>query len=318
MRIAYLGSGEFGLPSLQMAAASFTLVGAVSQPDKPAGRGGKLTPTPIAAWITEHHSALPLIKPVDVNSPEIVDVVHSWKPDLLLIIAFGQKLSARLLGDVPAINLHASLLPRWRGAAPINWAILGGDTTTGNSVISIAERMDAGLIYGQSRREIRPEMTAGELHDALSADGPALVERVVREISAGAASPIAQEESLRTRAPKLSREMARLTPEMTGEDARRTINGLSPWPGVTASCRGAPLKLVRATRSAAVATPQGAAIRIVDPLNGIVAFGEGTTLRLLEVQPAGKRVMPWRDFANGAKLAEGEGLEFAAPGVLPS
>lgn len=312
MRIAYLGSGEFGLPSLQMAAATFTLVGAATQPDKPAGRGGKLTPTPIAAWMAEHHPALPLIKPANVNMPEIIETVHSWKPDLLLIIAFGQKLSAGLLGDIAAINLHASLLPRWRGAAPINWAILGGDTVTGNSVISIAERMDAGLVYGQSRREIRPETTAGELHDALSADGPALVERVIREISAGTARPITQDEALRTKASKLTREMARLSEGMTAEEARRTINGLSPWPGVTASCRGTQLKLMRATRSEAIVPARAVGARIIDPASGVVGFGDGTTLRLLEVQPAGKRVMPWRDFANGAKLSEGDRIESCA------
>ena len=120
MRIAFLGSGEFGLPTLQALAARHTLVGVVSQPDRPAGRGKELTPTPIAAWTAANLPSVPLLKPEDVNTPDMVAAIHAWKPDAAVVIAFGQKLSPQLVDPAalgPAINLHASLLPRWRGAA---------------------------------------------------------------------------------------------------------------------------------------------------------------------------------------------------------
>jgi methionyl-tRNA formyltransferase len=184
MRIVFLGSGAFGLPTLQHLAARHTVVGVVTQPDKPAGRGSKLTPTPIGAWAAEHLPGTPLIKPEKINTPEVRDLVRSWECDAWVVIAFGQKLGPTLLADRFAINLHASLLPRWRGAAPINHAILAGDTVTGNSVITLADRMDAGLVLGQSRRPIEPAQTTGELHDLLATDGPALVEQVLAEHAA--------------------------------------------------------------------------------------------------------------------------------------
>jgi methionyl-tRNA formyltransferase len=308
MRIAFLGSGEFGLPTLQALAGRHEVVGVVSQPDRPAGRGATLTPTPIAAFAQTSLVGTPLVRPEDVNVPGVVEAIHAWRPDAMVVIAFGQKLSPELVDHArvgPAINLHASHLPRWRGAAPINWAILGGDTTTGNSVISIAQRMDAGVIYAQSTRPIEPTQTAGELHDLLSADGPALVLSVLDALAQGRAMPITQDESLKTRAPKLSRGMAVVDFAKDAETCRRTINGLSPWPGVTVGFRGQPLKLLRAGPGEGAKGRPG---EILDPLSGLVSCGNGP-IRILDVQPAGKRVMPWRDFANGHKVKSQELLE---------
>lgn len=307
MRIAFLGSGEFGLPTLKALFERHEVVGVVSQPDRPAGRGVALTPTPIAAWVQEHRTGTPIIKPEDVNVPAITAQVHAWKPQAMVVIAFGQKLSPELVDPSrvgTAVNLHASLLPRWRGAAPINWAILGGDTTTGNSVISIAARMDAGVIYATSKRPILPTQTAGELHDLLSSDGPELVLGVVDALERGIASGAAQDETLKTRAPKLNRAMAVIDFAATAEECRRKVNGLSPWPGVTVGFRGQPLKVLRAGSVAGSGATPGA---IVDVGQGLVACGEGL-LQLLEVQPAGKRVMLWRDFANGHQVRSQEVL----------
>ena len=317
MRIAYLGSGEFGLPTLRALADRHTIACVVSQPDRPAGRGGKLTPTPIAAFAAEHLTGVPLIKPEDVNASEVVAAIHGTKPDAMVVIAFGQKLSPQLVEPgTPnfrgAINLHASLLPRHRGAAPINWAILSGDSVTGNSVISIAQRMDAGLIFGQSRRPIEPAQTAGELHDLLSQDGPALVIRVLDDLAAGRAQGLTQDESLKTRAGKLSREMAGLDLRDTAEACRRRINGLSPWPGVTVQFRGQPLKLLKALAHPSHRTHDAPAGRILDPRAGLIGTGEGA-LQLLEVQPAGKRSMSWGDFANGAQINPEESLTGETP-----
>ncbi len=309
MRVVFLGSGEFGLPTLKLLSEKHEVVGVVSQPDRPAGRGGKLTPTPIAAWAAQNLAGKPLIKPENVNEAEIPAKVRGLGFDVMVVIAFGQKLAPPLLDGVRAINLHASLLPRWRGAAPINWAVLGGDKVTGNSVISLADRMDAGLIYAQSRREIQLDSTAGELHDQLSADGPPLVGGVLDAFAAGTAVGQTQDESLKTRAPKLSREMAVIDFAGSPEECRRRINGLSPWPGVTVRFRGEGLKISKATIGEGSGGHAGA---ILDTAQGLVACGEGV-LRLIEVQPPGKRAMAWRDFANGHGVKSQEVMNGGPP-----
>lgn len=317
MKILYFGSGAFGIPTLAHLAHSHTLLGIVTQPDRPAGRGGRLTPTPVAQWAAEHAPGVPIFKPEKVNAPDVVAQIRDLggpdRAEAWVVIAFGQKLGKTLLDGVFAINLHASLLPRWRGAAPINAAILAGDTETGNSVITLADRMDAGLILGQSRRPIDPLTTAGELHDLLAADGPALVEQVLaaHDSARRGGTPIptiTQDESLVTIAPKLTKASGHL--DWTARDAdaaRRLIHAMTPWPGVTVVLHGSPLKLLRARTidGAAADLPPGS---ILDPAAGTVACAGGTMLSLLDVQPAGKRPMSWGDFARGRTIRRGDML----------
>jgi methionyl-tRNA formyltransferase len=313
MRIVFFGSGEFGLPTLRALRERHEVVAVVSQPDRPAGRGGKLTPTPIAAYALESMPGVPLVREEDVNVPEVRERVRGFAADAWVVIAFGQKLSKELLDGKFAINLHGSLLPRWRGAAPINRAILAGDAEAGNSVITLAERMDAGLVLGESRRRVPPEMTAGELHDALSADGPEVVLRVLSERAAGTERGVSQDAALVTKAAKLSRADGWVDFSQSAEECRRRINGLSPWPGVSVKFRGEPFKLVRGVTG--VVTGVVGAGRgglevtgsIVDPEQGLVATSDGV-LKLLEVQPPGKRAMSWGDFARGARVKAGEVL----------
>ena len=314
MNIVFLGSGAFGLPTLQALAKHHTVLAVVSQPDKPAGRGMKLTPTPIAQWAAESLRDVPLYKPADVNEPSTRDAVRALGADAWVVIAFGQKLSPALLEGVFAINLHASLLPRWRGAAPINAAILAGDATTGNSVITLADRMDAGLILGTTTRPIEPTQTAGELHDALSADGPDLVLNVLRDRHTGTLKPVTQDESLVTKARKLSKSDGALDFAQRASRLRCKVHGLTPWPGVTTTLHFGlalnppppiPLKLLRVAEADQELAGGGsrrppAPGDIVDNDAGVVACGEGTTLRLLEVQPAGSKPMSWESFRRGA------------------
>ena len=305
MNLVFLGSGSFGLPTLEALARSHRITGIVTQPDRPAGRGGRLTPTPIGEWAAANLPEVPLLKPENVNDPGVLARVRGFAADAWVVIAFGQKLSPPLLADRFAINLHASLLPRWRGAAPINWAILAGDAETGNSVISLAERMDAGLVYGQSKRAIEPQHTAGELHDLLASDGPGLVMRVLEGHARGVARGEAQDESRVTLARKLRREDATIDVRATAEESRRRVHGLTPWPGVTMSLAGEPLKLLRV---AALDEPHRAAPgTVLDASRGTIACGAGV-LRLLEVQPPGKRPMAWSDYARGRKFEPGATL----------
>ncbi|MCC6321550.1 MAG: methionyl-tRNA formyltransferase [Phycisphaerales bacterium] len=309
MRIVFFGSGAFGLPTLARLSREHQVVAVVTQPDKPAGRGGRLSPTPIGAWAAECLPDVPLLKPEKVNLPHVVQAVRGVPADAWVVIAFGQKLSKPLLADRFAINLHASLLPRWRGAAPINAAILAGDPVTGNSVITLADRMDAGLVLGTSIRPIDPLSTAGELHDALAADGPDLVMRVLADHAAGVLQPQTQDESQVTIATKLSKDNDDIDFHQPADFLRREVHALTPWPGISvvltnpnAAPPAAPVALkllrVRAEDGRSNADPG----TLIDPRRGLVSCGHGTVLALLEVQPPGKRAMPWSDFANGRTL----------------
>lgn len=310
MDVVFLGSGAFGVPTLRALAATHNIVGVVTQPDRPAGRGKKPTPTPIAAEAETLFPGVPVVKPENINEPSVRDHVRSWPATAWVVIAFGQKLGRELLADRFAINLHASRLPRWRGAAPIHHAIMAGDATTGNSVIALAERMDAGVVYGMSERAIERTVTTAELHDLLAADGPELVLSVLRDYAAervgvGIGGEV-QDEAAVTLAGKLSRADALIDVRGSAAVARCRINGLSPWPGVTVRIGGESVKLLRADhQDDAVPREPGF---IDDAEAGLVACGEGG-LRLLEVQPVGKRRMSWADFARARPWLEGLPLE---------
>ncbi len=312
MKLVFFGSGAFGLPTLQMLDREHALLAIVSQPDKPAGRGGKLSPTPIADWATANLPHVPLFKPANVNNPDITTQIRAFHADAWVVIAFGQKLKPALLHDRFAINLHASLLPRWRGAAPINAAILAGDSSTGNSVITLADKMDAGLILAQSHRPIDPLQTAGELHDLLAQDGPALVRRVLADFASNSLNPVPQDDSRVTLAKKLSKADAVLDFARSADQCRCTVHGLTPWPGIAVSFRNEPLKLLR-VRALSDAQGDPTPGTILDAALGLVRCGHNSALQLLEVQPPGKRPMPWRDFANGRHVQSQESLVGGPP-----
>jgi methionyl-tRNA formyltransferase len=309
MDLIFFGSGAFGLPTLRALAGEHRLLAVISQPDRPAGRGGQLTPTPVSEYARASLSGVPLLNPEDVNAAEVAARIQGFGAHAAVVIAFGQKLSPAVLpGEGRAINLHASLLPRWRGAAPINAAVLAGDAETGNSIITIAPRMDAGLILGQSRLAIDPLMTAGELHDRLSEQGAGLVMGVLREMQAGKVVGRPQDESLVTKARKLSKRDGYVDFAQSAEECRRRVHGLTPWPGVTVKFRGDDLKLQRVR----VVQDGGGKPGVVgDAERGIVACGEGS-LQLLEVQPAGGRRMKWEEFARGRRVGAGELLQGGA------
>jgi len=320
MDIVYFGSGAFGLPTLRAIAATHNLCAIVTQPDKPAGRGGGLTPTPVGEYAAAELPLVPLYKPQKVNEASVVEPIRQHGGEgqtAWVVIAFGKKLGQKLLADRFAVNLHASLLPRWRGAAPINAAILGGDAFTGNSIITLAEQMDAGLILGQSHREILPHITAGELHDQLASDGPPLMLDVLARHATGRLASTVQDEACVTLAGKFSKADGWVGFSSNADECRRRVHGLTPWPGVTVRFRGQPMKLLR------VAVAQGAPLSnagahagpeahlgegtprnilegsLVDAAVGLVRCGEQTALQLVTVQPAGGKAMPWADFARG-------------------
>ncbi|MEM0982485.1 MAG: methionyl-tRNA formyltransferase [Planctomycetota bacterium] len=309
MRIVFLGSGEFGLPTLKALAERHEVVGVVTQPDRRSGRGGKTSPTPIGAWAAEQLASVPLIKPENINEPEMIASVRALDADAWVVIAFGQKLGKALLDGIFACNLHASLLPRWRGAAPINAAIVAGDTETGNSVITLADRMDAGLVLGQSRRAIEPLQTAGEVHDLLAGDGPELVLDVLGRHERGETEAAKQEEDRVTIAPKMSKATGWIDFGRSAEECRWRVHGLTLWPGVAVEHAGQTFKLGRVQDEIGRGGEPG---RLVDAGEGLVSCGVGL-LKILEAQPAGGKMMAWRDLANGRALVEGDPVVSVQP-----
>jgi methionyl-tRNA formyltransferase len=294
-RILFAGSGAFGVPTLRaLVAAGFELPLIVSQPDKPAGRGRQLTPTPIARLALDLH--LPLLRTTNINLEPLPEA------DLLVVIAFGQKIAPAVVHHprYGSINLHASLLPRHRGAAPIHWAILCGDEITGNTVIRLAERMDGGAVLGTSDPRPIGLSTTSELHDLLADDGPAVVLRVIEQLFTGQATETPQDESLATLAPKLSRDAARIDFAQPADLVARRIRAMYDWPGcrVTLHHRDrevARLTLVRAEAVHALvdASPPGTI-----NADGSISAGTGA-VRVLEVQPEGGRRMSLDAFRNG-------------------
>ncbi|GIW74454.1 MAG: methionyl-tRNA formyltransferase [Phycisphaerales bacterium] len=303
MRIVYFGSGAFGLPTLEMLARRHELAAVVTQPDKPAGRGRTPRPTPVGQWAAQHLPSVAVLKPQSVNEAPVRDQLHALDAQAWVVIAFGQKLGRRLLGDRLAINLHASLLPRWRGAAPIHAAILAGDPTTGLSVITLADEMDAGLVLAQSTRAIDPSWTAGQLHDLLAQDGPALVQQVLERAAAGSLQGVQQDPARVTYAPRLTRADGWIDLAQTAEECRRRVHGLTPWPGVSVRIGPHTVKLLHVAE--APHRHQATPGMLLDPA-GLVACGQGTSLTLLEVQPAGRRAMDFASFARGHRLHAGQ------------
>lgn len=310
MRLLFLGSGAFGLPTLRFLHQRHDVAAVISQPDRPAGRKRKLTPTPIAAWAAEH--GLPVLKTDDVNAPApgFVEQVRALEPEASVVIAFGQKLSPELIAALGrlAVNLHSSLLPRYRGAAPINWAMIAGDKTTGVSVIGLAQRMDAGRVYATAALDIDPLETAGELHDRLADLGPAAVDTVLRDLRADALQPLAQDESQATRAPKLSKADGTVDFNQPADAIRARIHGLTPWPGCRVEWlpkdgdepRSLIIGRVRAQSDRTTTALPGT---VLDELHVATAAG---TIELLELQAPGTKMMPAHPFARGHGLAPGD------------
>jgi methionyl-tRNA formyltransferase len=307
LRIIFAGSGEFGLPTLQALVDSpHEIVQVISQPDRPAGRGRKLTPTPIAHFAQER--GLPLLTTADINAETLPPA------DLMLAIAFGQKIAPHQVDHarLGSLNLHASRLPKYRGAAPINWAILSGDTVTGNSVIRLARKMDAGRILAQSQVDIGELETAGELHDRLARDGAQLVAGVLQNLQAGHVQELPQDDSLATRATKLSRASTKLDWSGPADALARQVRAFYPWPGCRVRVLDAMaeeigrLTLVRA-RPGPGETGRWRPGEL--QTTGHVTAGGDSAVEIIEVHPEGKRAMPLEAYRRGHPWLPGMRLE---------
>ena len=299
MRILFIGTGEIGLPTLRMLSNSreHELVGVVTQPDKPAGRDQKLTPPSPKTAVRDLSLDLSVLQPARIKSLESVDAIRALKPDVTVVMAYGQILPRDVLEipKVACLNLHTSLLPRWRGAAPIQAAIAAGDRETGITVMYMNEGLDTGDILLQRKIAIPPDGTGGSLHDKLAQIAPeALIEAIVL-LDRGTAPRLPQENQLATYAPKLGREHGRIDWSEPAEVIERKIRAFDPWPGAFMEIDHRHLKIFSAT----IADRKGKPGEISQTENELlVATGDGA-LALGELQLEGKRRMSAAEFLRG-------------------
>ena len=306
MRIVFMGTPEFAVPPLEaMIREGYEVVGVFTQPDRPKGRGNKMTPSPVKTAALQ--AGIPVFQPEKIRKTGVEDL-RSLKPDLCVTAAFGQILSQEVLDIAPRgnINVHASLLPRHRGAAPIAQALMAGEEATGVTTMWMDAGIDTGDILMQAETRIEETETCGELTARLSLMGAELLIRTLKALEAGTLESRKQDETQMTYDPMLKKEMG--TPDFS-QGARRVkgqINGLNPWPCVSVPMGGEKLKLMRATTAEGSGVP-GTILR-ADAKGGLlIACGEGA-VRILELQAPGGKVMKAEDYLRGHQMPVGMSL----------
>lgn len=310
LRIIYFGTPEFAIPSLRrLIASGHHVVSVVSQPDRPRGRGHHLAPTPTKALAQEH--GLPVLQPEKVRDEAFLESIRALRPDLGVVAAYGRLLPESLL-QIPRlgmINVHASLLPRWRGAAPVHRAVIAGDTDTGVTIMRVVKELDAGPMFASLRRPIGPEETSPEVERALAELGAALLVDVVDRMADGRATEMPQDERRVTLAPKITRDEGMLDWNLPAVRIHNLVRGLQPWPLVSSRISGGRTLLHRtAVLEERTTASAGTVVRAEgDRLD--VATGGGGVLRLVAVQPEGRRVMSAREFLAGHRIAPGLTLD---------
>jgi methionyl-tRNA formyltransferase len=303
MQILYFGSGQFGVPCLEAILSSGHKLAAVfTQPARPAGRHRQPRPTDVALWCKEKNVSC--VEAEDINSPEYAEQIKKYNADLLVVIAFGQKVAKSVTDLFPkgAVNIHGSLLPKYRGAAPIHWAIINGETQTGASIITLADRMDAGKILGQTCTPIHPQDNFQTLHDRLSQLSAPLLIKTIAAIETGTAVYQAQDESQVTKAPKLKKEHGFIDWSRSAADIANQIRGLWPWPGAAAVFVSAKTGKSWRTTIANVeildTNPNSGQVCGILDDNLNVVCGQGR-LKINQLKPAGSDLMDFQSFVNG-------------------
>lgn len=308
MRVVFWGTPDFAIPSLlALGSEGYEIAAVVTRPDRPAGRGRKLRPSPVKAAATAE--GLTVLEPERPRDPAFVDQLRALEPDLSIVVAYGHILSREVL-DVPrlgSINVHASLLPHLRGAAPVNWAIIRGHEVAGVSIMRMVEKMDAGPVLLQTEEAIPPDQTASELYLRLAEVGAGSLVGALAMLEAGMIAEQEQDEAQATFAPKLTRELARIDWSLPAVEVSNWIRGLDAVPGAWSVLEGESVKLFMPrplpdTRSGEAP----GTIVACDAKDGIsVQAGDGA-VRLLEVQPPGKKRMEAGAWVAGRGAREGQ------------
>ncbi len=311
MRVAFLGTAEFAVPTLRgLLESDHEVVGVVTGPDKPAGRGRRLRPTPVKR--VAEAAGLPLLTPSRLKDPAFLADFTSRRPDVAVVVAF--RILPRELFTLPphgTLNVHPSLLPRYRGPAPVNWALINGERETGVSIIRISETVDAGGLLLQEKVAVDPLETAGELAARLASLGAMMTLRALEGLAEGSLVPLPQDDSLVTRAPKLVKEDGRIDWSRSALEVHNRVRGVDPWPGAYGTLSGRMLKLFR---SRPLEHPSGQPGEILEAGGELVVACGAGAVAFAEVQLAGKKRMQVSDFLRGFRLAVGARFESVVEG----
>ncbi len=300
MRILFMGTPDFAVPSLEaLAAAGHHLVGAFSQPDKPKNRGMKLQPTPVK--VCAQGLGVPVFQPAKLRDGTALELIRQLDPELIVVAAYGRILPQEIL-DYPqfgCINVHSSLLPKYRGAAPIHWAILNGDRETGVTIMHMALALDAGDIIAQRATPIDPNETVEELHDRLAQLGAQLLVDTVAEIAAGTAGRIPQAEDQVTLAPMLSRALSPMDFTRPARALHDQVRGLIPWPAAVTELGGVRCKILATTVLDETTGKAPGSVIAADKKGLKLACGGGTVLRIDRLQADGGKRLAAADYLRG-------------------
>jgi len=310
LRIVFLGTPDFAVPSLEALIGSrHDVVAVVSQPDRPKGRGQQLQATPTKAAADAR--GISVLQPAKIREEAFLQAIRDLRPDLGVVVAFGRILPDALLAipRLGMINVHASILPRYRGAAPIQRAVLAGDTETGVSIMRVVTELDAGPVFSIARVGIPADATSGEMAGVLASLGAAELVPIVDALADGRAVETPQDHALATLAPKIAKDEGIIDWLETAARVHDKVRGLQPWPLASTTLNGERL-VVRRTRATALDAHDAAASTIVrahgDDLT--VACGGGTALQILQIQPEGRRTVSAREFLAGRGSLEGARL----------
>ncbi len=311
MKVLFLGTPEFAVPTLNelIAFPKTEVVGVVCQPDRPAGRGSKVHVPAVKEVALQHN--IPVLQPIKLaKEPDVVAEMRRLEPDLIVMVAFGQILKKEVL-DLPkrgVMNLHGSLLPKWRGAAPINWSIMNGDTVSGITTMFTDVGVDTGPMLLKAEVPLTDEMTSIDLAHSLSTVGAKLVIETIEKMLDGTLVAQPQDDSQHTYAPILSKEMGVIDWKWDARKIHNRVRGLQPWPGTVATHKASPLKIWKTSVLTGNHSAEQAGTIFIDGSHLLVACGEtgNDRLELVEVQPANKKRMSAQAWANGVHVRSGE------------
>ncbi len=309
MKLVFCGTPQFAVPSLErLASGGFDVQLVVTQPDRPHGRGMALAAPPVKQAAARLR--LPVIQPERIkNNEEFRRTLEQLRPDAIIVVGYGRLIPLWMLALPPRgnINVHASLLPKYRGAAPVQWTIANGETLTGVTTMLLNEGLDTGDILLQEEMAIAPDDTAVSLSPRLAQLGADLLVRTLRGLEQGTVCPVAQDHARATLAPILRKEDGKVDFKRSAAEIHNRLRGFQPWPGAAAQFRGKNLKLVAARpETERVALSLGELKWDADKL--LVGCGKATALELLEVQPEGRKAISAREFVSGYRPLPGERL----------
>lgn len=305
MRVVFLGTPAFAVPSLQAVARTHEVLAVFTQPDRPKGRGNQLTESPVK--IAARELVLPIYQPERIKRPENVELLQAFGADMMIVVGYGQIISQTII-DLPRygiLNVHASLLPKYRGAAPIQWAIANGETETGVTIMQIDAGLDTGDMLLKAALPIGPDETAPELSARLAPLGADLLLQAMDQIARGEVRREKQNDAEATLAPILNKEDGQVDWSRTAQSIYNRLRGFTPWPGAYTTFRGQQLTIFQAKP---VEGNLSAGILRAEKRRVLVGCGQNTALELLEIQLAGKRRMTAEALLNGYKLSENEQL----------